>query len=237
MIKKGIKIFLVSLGIGALILVSLIIIGVVIQIGNITPEEEEPRVSIKYTSEGKPPGVDEDSITDSEYHETLQEALYNNGVKSKEGKEYEKTIDEIIKSWENDNYILIFFRAVKNKEEECLTMAKFKKKLIDEKEKYVFLTGIPTYHSRDAIYIGGSIENLVDSQLDFTDFMQNINIDNHQTRFIYGEVQFEEIKNLKIEGEKPTDIIQYKVCGEVWYLWYYEKFESDKAGNTLEITF
>lgn len=132
---------------------------------------------------------------------------------------------------------MIFYRAVKNENEECLTIAKFKKKIIDEKEKYVFLTGIPSYYEKDAIYIGGSIEKLIDSQLEFTDFIQNINIGNPKKRFIYGEVRFEEIKNLKIEGQEPTEIIPYKVFGEQWYFWYYENFKSNKAGNSLEFTF
>ena len=69
------------------------------------------------------------------------------------------------------------------------------------------------------------------------DYMQSVNIDPSKGRFIYGESRYKEIYRLKVEGQKPTEIIPYKVFREQWYFWYYENLESDKAGNQLEYTY
>lgn len=235
MIKKGVKIFFLVTGMVIIIFCILIAVGVLVEKG-ILKTEDNTHISVEYTPKEDFNRIDEVKIPDSEYHKTLQEAIDNNGIKSEEGKEYQKRIDEVIKRWENDDYILIFFRSVKNQNEECFTMAKFKKKCIDEKERYVFLTDIPSDYEIDSIYLGDIREN-IKGHLKLTDYMQNINIYGKDTRFIYGESRFKEIENLEIEGQKPTGIIVYEVFGETWYFWYYEKFKSDKAGNSLEFTF
>lgn len=91
MLKKIIKIFLVGIGIVTLVLIILIIIGVLIEKG-IIKTEEKPRISVEYTPGESSSNFDENSIPDSDYSETLQEALDNNGVKLEEGREYEKKL-------------------------------------------------------------------------------------------------------------------------------------------------
>lgn len=233
MIKKVIKVALIGLGIVVLIFCMLLFIVFLMDVGMIKTEEEKLRISVKYTPGEKTTRVKEDEIPDSEYQSTLEEALLHSGV---EGEAYQKQIDEIIKSWENDQYMLVFFRSVRDKNEECFTMAKFKKKLIDGKMRYVFVTGIPECYERGELFISSRKES-VSGQLTFSDYMQNINIHSQNTRFIYGESKFKEIKNLEVEGQEPTEIVPYEVFGETWYLWYYEEFKSEKSGSTLEFTF
>jgi len=232
---KILKISLICAGAILSIFLLLLVTGILLNHGILKRKGAQPEVTVKYTPGGSFSDIDEGNIADSEYQETLQEALYRNGIEMEGETEYQKNIDEIIKTFENDDYISIFFRSVRDSKLECFTMAKFKKKTIDGKVKYVFLTSIPRAAPKDGWYIDNFEEN-IRGHLTLCDFMQNVNISPESTRFLYGESRFKEIYQLQIEGQKPTEIIPYEIFGEQWYFWYYEDLQSSKVGSQIELT-
>lgn len=63
----------------------------------------------------------------------------------------------------------------------------------------------------------------------------DLNIGSENKRFIYGNVHKKDIYNTKVEGKEPDEIIYFEICDKPFYFWYYENFQSDKAGNSLTI--
>ena len=67
-------------------------------------------------------------------------------------------IDEEIARFENENYVSIYLRSVKDQNTECLTFAKFKKKMIEGEEMYTFITSIPTETERGTPTVGTQLK-------------------------------------------------------------------------------
>lgn len=179
--------------------------------------------------------ADEESIPDSDYYESLEEALKHSKPDGGSKYSYQKNIDEIIVQFENEDYISIYFRSVKDKDTETLTFAKFKKKMIGNEKKYVFLLSNPTEVKRGTSS-GDNIKEWIKSRLVLSDYEQNVNIDPENSRFVYGDCTFKEIYSLKVEGQEPSNIIPYELFGETRYFWYYENIESNVEGSKLAFT-
>ncbi len=178
--------------------------------------------------------IDEDAIEDSEYRNTIEEALKYQGDNSNPENAYMYNVDEVLFQLESDKYSTIYYRSVKSKTEECYTMAKLKKKLIDGNIKYVFLS-CNYSEMEDNAWIVGSFESIVESKLKLLDVARDLG-PNPEKRFVYGDTKDEKIFKLKIEGQEPTGIIPYESFDEQWYFWYYEDLKSDKPGSQLEFT-
>ena len=196
---------------------------------------DEEQISTEYQPQNIDEPIDEESIPDSQYYSSPAEAMKNSCSETDPKQIYQKNIDEEIVRFENENYVSIYFRSVKDKNTECFTLAKFKKKMIGGEVKYTFLTSIPTEAERGHQTLA-TWETTIKSQLAFSDYQQNVNIDPEQTRFVFGDCQTEKIYNMKVEGQSPTGIIPYEAFGEQRYFWYYENLESDIAGSQLKFT-
>ena len=144
-------------------------------------------------------------------------------------------IEELIKRFDSDKYVTIYFKSKKDNDTECITMAKFIKKLINGSEKYAFLSSIPTEIRSNAKSVG-SIKNLIRDQLTLSDYTQNMNVNPENTRFVFGDCKSKEVYKMKIEGQEPTEVIQYESCQGKRYFWYYENLESNIAGKNLKFT-
>lgn len=114
-------------------------------------------------------------------------------------------------------------------------MAKFIKKTINEIEKYAFLYSIPTEVKVGGKTIG-SLENLIQGQLALSDYLQNMNVNPENTRFVFGDCESKEVYKMKVEGQEPSGIIQYDTCQGKRYFWYYENLESTVIGEKLQLT-
>ena len=68
----------------------------------------------------------------------------------------------------------------------------------------------------------------------FFDYFGNFGI-TEGNRFIFGSLKSEEVKKLKIEGQSPTEVIEYISNGEKEYFWYYDNLISDKPSTELNI--
>ena len=215
----------------------LLLIGVALlsEFGFFEESSDEPQVRIEYKPQYIGEQIDEEAIPDSEYYASPEQAMKNSSFQVEPEEEYQKNMDEVIVTFENENYASVYFKSIKDKNVECMTFAKFKKKVIDGEEKYTFITSIPTESERDAPVLGTWESNIKD-QLALSDYTQNVNIDPENTRFVFGDCQTEKIYNMKVEGQSPSGIIPYESFDERWYFWYYENLESDVAGSQLRFT-
>lgn len=73
----------------------------------------------------------------------------------------------------------------------------------------------------------------VSSRLDLPN-LSNLGITEGK-RFIFGGLDTEDVKKLKIEGQSPTGIIEFPLYGEKRYFWYYENLISDKPSSEFNI--
>jgi hypothetical protein len=86
------------------------------------------------------------------------------------------------------------------------------------------------------IYLGAyGLKGSIKAKLRLSDFKDEFNVDNPKARFIWGLCVFDEIHTLKIEGEKPTEIIPYMAFGKTEYFWYYSDLKSDKPSSELKV--
>ncbi|WP_461812370.1 hypothetical protein [Faecalimonas sp.] len=226
LIKKVILIISISV-------VLLIVIGILVD-RDILKIEEENNVSIKYTPENIGNYINEDEIEDSHYFSSLEESIKADNPKEAD-LEYQNNIEEIIKRFDSDKYVTIYFKSPKGKDIECITMAKFIKKVIDGSEKYAYLSSMPTEIRSNAKSVG-SIKNLIRDQLTVSDYIQNMNVNPDNSRFVFGDCRAKEVYKLKIEGQEPAEVIQYDSCQGKRYFWYYENLESNIAGKNLKFT-
>ena len=178
--------------------------------------------------------ADETNITDEDYADSIDEALLKASNKYEKGEEYRAYIDKIIKQFENEYYTSIFFISEKDDTEASLTFAKFKIKEINQKKKYAFVTSTYEIIKKGRPYDKDTL-SLMKSQLALSDALQDLNIGSENTRFIYGNVHKKDIYNTKVEGKEPDGIIYFEICDKPFYFWYYENFQSDKAGSSLTI--
>ncbi len=176
--------------------------------------------------------VDEESIPDEEYSDTLEQAMRNPNIKISPEDDYMRNIDEIIKEFKSEEYIAIYFISEKGETEAATTFAKFKIKEIEGKQKYVFLTKVSDKVTKDTKY-GLKTSRGIKLQLTLSDALQDLNVNPKNTRFVYGVVPDDNIYSLKIEGQQPDEIVHFESLGQDFYLWYYSNLKSDHSGDTL----
>lgn len=146
---------------------------------------------------------------------------------------YMRNIDEVIKEFKSDEYIAVYFISKNGKNEAATTFAKFKIKVIEGKQKYVYLTSVFNKVTEDSKVSGRKISKVIKTQLTFSDALQDLNVNPDDTRFVYGVVHDDNIYSLQVEGEKPDEIIHFELLGIDCYLWYYLDLRSDHSGDTL----
>ena len=145
--KKIIKILKVIIFLVVFVFLILFIIGIFSRgyrekkqdnIYTYEPEETKEYVPLDIVN---PMGtkVDEESIPDEEYSDTLEQAMKNPNIDIPPEDDYMRNIDKIIKEFKSEDYIAIYFISEKGKTEAATTFAKFKIKEIEGKQKYVFL--------------------------------------------------------------------------------------------------
>ena len=233
--KTVMKVIVGILAVLGAIFLLLIGVSLLSEFGFFEESSDEPQIRIEYKQQNIGDQIDEEAIPDSEYYASPEQAMKNSSFQVEPEEAYQKNMDEVIVTFENENYASVYFKSIKDKNVECMTFAKFKKKVIDGEEKYTFITSIPTESERDAPVLG-TWESIIKDQLALSDYTQNVNIDPAHTRFVFGDCQTEKIYNMKVEGQEPSGIIPYESFDEQWYFWYYENLESDIAGSQLKFT-
>ena len=208
-----------------------------------TEEKKELEVEAVYT--GGPDSIDteEELPEDKIFYATVQEAIQNSMIGRNQGEEYQKSIDHVIATFENSNYVIMLCQSYKGNSEVCRAWVKLKKEKIDGKDRYAFLETHPMTMSRKGRTTKQSEYEVVGYNLWTGDYyMQDLSAYPKEKRFSAGNVmryclrENESINKLSVEGQKPDGIIEYKNFGEVWYFWYYTDLKSKKKGTELNYT-
>ena len=238
--KKIIKILKVIIFLVVFVFLILFIIGIFSRgcrekkqdrIYTYKPEETKEYVPLDIVN---PMGtkVDEESIPDEEYSDTLEQAMKNPNIDIPPEDDYMRNIDKIIKEFKSEEYIAIYFISEKGKTEAATTFAKFKIKELEGKQKYVFLTKVSDKVTKDTKY-GLKTSKGIKLQLTLSDTLQDLNVNPKNTRFVYGVVPDDNIYSLKIEEQQPDEIVHFELLGQDLYLWYYLNLTSNHSGDTL----
>ena len=174
------------------------------------------------------------------YADTKEAALVVVNQKIYFGEEYlyASKVSDIIKIFENDDYATMVYFSKKDSREGALVIAKFKIKIAEDKKQYALLTAIiQGYGNSKRIKETPERQFEIFSQaiqvLDLPD-LKDLGI-TEGNRFIFGGLDPEYVKRLKIEGQSPTEIIEYTLYGEKRYFWYYENLISDKPSSQFDI--
>ena len=151
---------------------------------------------------------------------------------------YASKVSDIIKIFENNDYATMFYFSKKDSKEGALVIAKFKIKILEDKKQYALLTAIIRGYGNSK-----RIKETPERQFEiFCQAIQVLDLPNLKdlgitegNRFIFGGLDPEYVKRLKIEGQSPTEIIEYTLYGEKRYFWYYENLISDKPSSQFDI--
>lgn len=200
--------------------------------------EESPEISINITQNNS---AGQQSTSD-EYYDTMQEALLNATISLESEEQYRRNIDEVIKEFESDEYALLVYRSVKDKKEEAFNFVRFSLQYNETGYKQYqvkSMTGNAVKYN--SIFMNDNANELIKSAL-WASEIKNIGVNPEKERFVYGLIRQsvfereESIYNLKVEGQKPDEIIEYESFGKKWYFWYYNDLQSDKPSSELEVT-
>ena len=177
-----------------------------------------------------------------DYYDTMQEALLNATISLELEEQYRSNIDEVIKEFEGDEYALLFYRSVKNKKEESFNFVRFKIQYDENNKQYHVKTMTGDIFRYNSIFLASDgASELVKDAL-WVSEIQNIGVNPEKEHFVKGTIredffkEGESIYNLKIEGRKPDEIIEYESFGKKWYFWYYNDLQSDRSSSELEVT-
>lgn len=151
---------------------------------------------------------------------------------------YASKVSDIIKVFENDEYATMVYFSKRDPKEGALVFAKFRIRTVEDKKQYALLNAIIQGHG----YPG---KNKITSEREFSLFLQAIQMSDISNlrdlsivkgnRFVFGGLDSEYVNRLKIEGQSPTEIIEYTLYGEKRYFWYYENLISDKPSSEFDI--
>ncbi|MFR3728516.1 hypothetical protein [Lacrimispora sp.] len=185
-------------------------------------------IILEYERKGRIPTFEEQEPI---FKDTMEEALI--AVENYYFKDYPymSKVDNIIKTFENDEYAALFYQSVKNSKTDGFVASKFKIRVFDGKKQYAVILVLPVESG------GKQVSNELDAIRDmavFFDYFGEFGISN-ESRFIFGSIQSDKVKTLKIEGQMPTEVIEYFSSGKKEYFWYYENLISDKPSTELHI--
>lgn len=206
-------------------------------------EKKELEVEAVYTGESDSMDTEEELLEGEEFYATIQETIQNSMIGRKQGEEYRKSLDHVIATFENSNYVIMLCQSYKGNSEVCRAWVKLKKEKIDGKDRYAFLETHPMTMSRKGRTTKQSEYEVVGYNLWTGDYyMQDLSAYPKEKRFSAGNVmryclrENESINKLTVEGQKPDGIVEYKAFDEVWYFWYYTDLKSRKKGTELNYT-
>ena len=198
----------------------------------------EKQITITVDENGKAslfPEVDEDNIDDSRYRDSIEEAVRLDSIVKDLEDEYTRKVDEIIFQMESDEYVVVYYRSIKNKKFQRFTLAKFKKKEFDGQVKYAYLYN-EIFNCKKGAIVLGNFQSGMEQILPMKDLLRDFGVEPDNKRFLWGVTTFDDVYRMKLDGQEPTEIIPYDVFGSTEYFWYYEDVQGDKPFGQMEIT-
>ncbi len=179
-----------------------------------------------------------DDLTSSDFENTVEDALLH---KRGQLASYQCKMDEEIFRMYNDDFLVIYYRAV-GAQEESFVYANFRVMEQDNHEKYGLVN--VEVESRNPMSLNSRLnEDYIQTAreeiyyktiLSVGDFINYANENDENARPIaYGDIcedcfsEGESIYNLQIDGQKPDKIIEYECYGKTYYFWYYDNLKTD----------
>ena len=166
-----------------------------------------------------------------QYADTMEEALQINSEYFFSRYPYMNKVSDIIKILENDNYATMFYHVDGGLESDGIVASKFMVMTINEKKQYALILTNPET-------VGGKWRSkpliTANRSAPLYDLLAQYSI-NDGERFIFGSFGTDKVNTLKIEGQSPTEIIEYNAKGKKEYFWYYENLISDKPSSQFDI--
>ena len=143
-------------------------------------------------------------------------------------------INDVVWEAENDEYALMYYHSVKSKWSEAAALVKFKVKNENGKKQYAVLRA-SMVGGGGRFQLGSKTFDTVRGAAPLFDFEAVYSIEKGK-RFFWGAAGAD-VKMLRIEGQSPTEVIEYEFFGKPEYFWYYEDLDSDKpsAEWTIEM--
>ena len=97
-----------------LLFIVMIGVGVLVDLGILkSSPDEPPEIRVEYKPQNISEPIDEDSIPDSEYYPSPEQAMKNSSFQVEPEEVYQKNMDEVIAKFENENYASVYFKSIK----------------------------------------------------------------------------------------------------------------------------
>ena len=176
-----------------------------------------------------------DNLTASDFEDTVETALLQ---KKGQLETYQCHIDEEIFRMCNEDFMVIYYRAV-GANEESFIYVNFRTIEQDGQEKYALvnvevevrspmdqsstLTAEEHIYYQTALSLGNFINYAYEDD------------DGSSKQIAYGDIcedcllEEESIYNLQIDGQKPDEIVEYECLGKKYYFWYYDDLKADET--------
>ncbi|WP_346918001.1 hypothetical protein [Lacrimispora sp.] len=184
-------------------------------------------VNIQYSGNSKMPNYDKPELV---FADTAEEALTFNVDYYFKGYLYANKVNDIIKVFENDEYLTMFYHSTKNSKKEAFVCVKFKVKSMNGKKQYALILSTISEAGKR---FGKPLDGLRRAA-PLYDYLSEYGI-SEKNRFIFDTIETENIKTLKIEDQSPTEVIEYTLLGKKEYFWYYKNLISDKPSSQFDI--
>lgn len=186
--------------------------------------------------------INGNDLTVSDFEDTVEAALLR---KSGQIDAYQCTIDEEIFRMRNDDYMVIYYRAV-GTQEEAFIYANYRVIEQDNVEKYGLVnvqvevrspmneSNMLTAREHICYQTALALENFIN--------YANDKEDENSKPIAYGDIcedcfaEGENIYNLQIDGQCPDEIVEYECLGKKYYFWYYDRLKTDKTISEELIT-
>ena len=176
-----------------------------------------------------------DNLTASDFEDTVETALFQ---KMGQLETYQCHIDEEIFRMRNEDFMVLYYRAV-GANEESFVYANFRTIEQDGQEKYALVNvevevrspmdQSSTLTAEERIYyqITFALGNFINYAYEYND--------ESSKQIAYGDIcedclsEEESIYNLQIDGQKPDEIVEYECFGKKHYFWYYDDLKADET--------
>jgi len=179
----------------------------------------ESDIPIDLSNPGMP---DPDSL---QYFDTIEEAIINNDL----GIENIIIVDRI-KLFENDESAVLFFRQKNVEGDDVVGAYRTFVKEYDGVRSYstpIVATGRSPVANKLSVK-NMKLDEIGEVRLSISqDTLRSLRIDETKN-FFWGLSQTERVRNLKIEGQPVTEVIEVELDGETWYFWYFDDLVTDK---------
>ena len=163
---------------------------------------------------------------DLQYFDTMEEAILHNDMDL-----LNLNIDGIIKLFENDEYAVLFCRekAGDNAGNDAVSVFKF---VVKTDGNRIYSTPVAVnrkpWDGHKLFVKRAKLDEIGEVRLCISrDSLRLFKVDDTKD-FFWGLSQTERARNLKIEGQPVSEVIEVELDGETWYFWYFEDLQTDK---------